>query len=351
LKAGTLVEDLILHDNVNFIVDPGIGMPHLCATETLVTERYKMPYICGPAPVESWESLRGAVETPWDHTWTIQFAVAEPAEPGSFWDKPGYTMMGAMLGPLKTHADEMNNRVAAFASDDPDGRGWYVSFSAAAEKEGFDVYGNEKEIGLVPIDITDFASLIKEWKEYDCDILWVNAPAFFFGILWRQCKVEGFQPKIVLATKAALFYTDVKAWGGDLPNGICNEMFWHPSIKDSQGIGDTTPMSFHERWVEATGQSVHQNSGFAYAYMQVLFDAIERAGTIDNEKVNMALRDTDMITLYQRVLFNDKNICRVPVGFGQWQKSDKPYVWDNPIIYSDHEFMPASAEMIFPIPY
>ena len=260
-------------------------------------------------------------------------------------------MMGAILGPLKEHESQINNKVALFASDDPDGRGWYVSFSDAAQKMGYDCYGADKQFGLTGIEAEDFTPLITAWKKYGCDVLWVNSPGFFFGNLWRQCHIEAFQPKIVLATKAALFYADANAWGGDLPNGVCNEMFWSESIEDSPGIAGTTPMNLHERWVAATGQTRNENVGMGYQYMQVLLNAVERAGTIDGEEVNHALRDTDMMTIYHRVLFNDKNICRMPVAFGQWQKTDKPYVWDNPIIYSEHEFMSATAEMIFPVPY
>ena len=37
--------------------------------------------------------------------------------------------------------------------------------------------------------------------------------------------------------------------------------------------------------------------------------------------------------------------------YGQWMKVDKPWVWECEIVYSRHDFIPTTAEAIFPIPY
>jgi ABC-type branched-subunit amino acid transport system substrate-binding protein len=350
-KAGTLAEDLILRSKVSFIVN-AIDPPHTRAPVATVTERHKIPHVSGVGPYEAWMGLRQEVTPPWQYTWTPSFAIATPASPGDFrHGKIGYNMMDSWTNALEQIAAQTNKRVAALASDEPDGRGWYLSFSPVLKEMGWDVYRVEEEFGLVPQDTTDFTSLIEEWKDYNCETLWANCPAPFFGTMWRQAHTLGFQPKMVYATRAGLFYSDIQAWGGDLPHAVCNEMFWHPSIKESPGIGDTTPMSLHERWVEDTGQPLHQNVGYGYAVVQVLIDAIERAGTLDGEQVNEALAETDLMTIYHRVVFDEDNFSRVPVSFGQWVKTDKPWVWDNPIVISQHEFLPATADLIFPIPY
>lgn len=349
-KTGTLAEDLILRDKVKFLLTTGaleINFPI-----ARVAERHKVPFMCGPGPFESWQAMRMEAEPPWRYSWDISFAIATPAPEGDFrHDASGYSMFDAWLGALKFFGGETNKKIALLAASDEDGTGWYMAFAPEAEKIGMGTYRSEEQFGLVPMDTTDFTSLIAKWRDENCELLWSNSPAPFFGAFWRQARMLGYQPKQVFATRAGLFYTDVTAWGGDLPQGICNEMFWNPSIKGTHGIGDTTPMSLHERWVEATGQPMHQIMGWLYADTQVLFDAIERAGSLDGEKVNEALGQTDMMTIYHRVVFDKDQYSRVPVSFGQWQKSDKPWVWDNPIVFSEHDFMPAEAEMIFPIPY
>jgi branched-chain amino acid transport system substrate-binding protein len=350
LKAGPLAEDLILTDKVNFLVNVGPLDFNLFVAEA--AERYDTVHMCGPGPYESWNATRMEATTPWEHSWMVSFAIAVPPAEGDFrYGKPGYTMFGIWSSALEEFLDETNKKIALLASDDPDGRGWYQAFAPQAESIGCDVYRADEEFGLVPGDTTDFTSLINEWKQQNCELLWSNCPAPFFGAFWRQAQTLEYQPKQVFATRSGLFYTDVNAWGEDLPLGICNEMFWHPSIQGTEGIGNTTAMSLHQRWVDETGQPLHQNVGWCYAIAQTLFDAIERAGTLDSAQVNEAMAETDLMTIYHRVVFDEDQYSRIPVAFGQWHKTEEEWVWQNEIVYSPHEFLPATADLIFPIPY
>jgi branched-chain amino acid transport system substrate-binding protein len=133
---------------------------------------------------------------------------------------------------------------------------------------GLDVLGAERKLGLFPMGTTDFTPIIKEWKNYGCEMLWGNCPGPDFGAMWRQCQAQGFQPKIVVAVRAHLFYIDANSWGGDLPLGVAGDTWWSPNFKDSPGIGGTTPMSLYERWVKATGQPLNPAIGHGYHLTQ-----------------------------------------------------------------------------------
>lgn len=233
-----------------------------------------------------------------------------------------------------------------FATDEPDGRAWYQFFPKALAEKGVDVVGYEKELGLFVMGTTDFTSIIREWKENDVEILFGNCPSPDFATMWRQCHTLNFQPKMVVTGRAALYYTDIASWGGDLPHGIGIDVYWEPGMKGVSGIGDTTPQSLFESWVEATGQPL--NFGIAWGYMQVqiLIDAIERAGTLDGATVNKALGETDLMTMNQRVVFDENQFCRVPIYYGQWFKTDQPWVWELRIVLSEHDFLPATADPI-----
>ena len=348
-KAGTLAQDLILRDKVQFIIN-GMDPPHMRAPIAAACERYKVVQISGCGPYEAWMGMRKSVEKPWQYTWTQSFAIATPAKPGDFrHGKLGYSMMDSWTGALDELGAKTNKKCGAFASDEPDGRGWYLAFSPVVAKQGWDVYRVKDEFGLVPMETTDFSSLIGAWRDNDCQVLWVNSPGFFFGSMWRQARRLGYKPKMVYATRAGLFFADVKAWGGDLGHGISNEMFWSPAFKDSPGIGGTTPQSLLDRWTKATGQPVNQNIGMGYQAVQILIDAVERAGALDTEKINQALKKTDLMTIYHRVAFDDENFSRHPVSFGQWvKKGDK---WVNEVVISNHDFLPKTADLLFPIPY
>ena len=349
-KAGVLAEDLVLRDKVQFLSNA--GPLDFDPPTAVVAERYKIPNMSGPGPYEAWQGVRASVEPMWEYTYMIAFAIAVPPGPGDFrYEKPGYTMFEVWAGALDEILPQTNKKIALLASSDPDGTGWYQAFGPAATDFGCEPYRADEGFGITPVDTTDFSPLINEWKAADCELFWCNCSAPFFGTCWRQCHTLGYQPKQVFASRAGLFYTDINAWGGDLPQAICNEMFWNPEIKEAVGIGGTTPKEFTERYIEETGLPYHQVMGLPYSSAQVLFDAIERAGTLDSEAVLQALSETDLMTMWHRVAFDEDKFSRQPCYFGQWQKTDKPWVWDNPVVFSQHDFLPATAEIIFPIPY
>ena len=171
--------------------------------------------------------------------------------------------------------------------------------------------------------------------------------------MWKQCKAMGFNPKMVIATRAGLFYEDVSAWGGDLPVGVSGETWWSPAFdpKYCKGIGGTTPMSLYERWQKDTGKPLNPGIGWGYNGIQILTDAVERAGSLDAEAVRQALAKTDMPTISSpRVTFDENQSARLPIFFSQWQKVDKPWKWECKVVSSYHDFLPQEAEMLFPIP-
>ncbi|TET18414.1 MAG: amino acid ABC transporter substrate-binding protein [Dehalococcoidia bacterium] len=351
LKAGTLAEDLVVRDKVHFFAS-GDEPPPMHTGVSTVADRYKVPYVTSTGPVEPWLGMRMEVEGHWEYTWaTGLFAIVTPAPPGDFRAKPGYTITDTWQAMLDLFGDQTNKRVAVFASDDPDGVGWYALFPGALEEVGYDVLGEERKVGLAPMETTDFTSIIMEWKDYNCEILWGNAPAPFAGTLLRQCSVLGFQPKMVSIGRAPLFHEDVSAWGGDLPNGIGVEIWWDPSFEDSPGIGGTTPKTLTEKWTEETGKQLNRGIGPGYRSIQVLIDAIERAGTLDGDAVNEALGETDLMTIGHRVKFDENHFSRGPLVFGQWTKTDQPWIWECPVVFSKHDFIRATADPIFPIPY
>jgi branched-chain amino acid transport system substrate-binding protein len=351
IKTGTLAEELVLRDEVRFFAGP-IRPPPINAPIAAIAERYKIPFVAAN-PLEPWQGIRTAVSPPWKYSWMFGFAIATPPPQGDFrHGKPGYTIADTWKSYIDMFGDKTNKRAGVFASDEPDGIGWYHSFPPMLKKWGYHVLGDERKLGLAPLETTDFTPTIKEWMKDKVEILWGNAPAPWFGTLWRQAYALGFKPKMVAAARAALFYDDVASWGGDLPHGIGIEMWWDPTFKGCAGIGDTTPKSLFERWRKEKGKPLNPNIGMGYTAMQILFNAIERAGTLDGEKVNMAIGKTDMMTISHRIVFEpETQFSRNPLVFGQWVKTNKPHKWELPIVLSKHDFIPVGAKPIFPMPF
>jgi branched-chain amino acid transport system substrate-binding protein len=110
-------------------------------------------------------------------------------------------------------------------------------------------------------------------------------------------------------------------------------------------------MSLAQRWTTAKNQPVNPAIGSGYRSVQVLIDAIQRAGSVDADKVNAALATTDLMTIGSRVKFDSSHFNRTPIYFGQWFKTDTAAGWDLKVVFSKHTFVPTQASPIFPVPY
>jgi branched-chain amino acid transport system substrate-binding protein len=254
---------------------------------------------------------------------------------------------------LNLFGDKTNKKIAVFATDEADGRGWYANFPGALESIGFNVIGEEKELGLVKMGTTDFSGLIREWKKNKCEILVGNSTAPDFATMWRQARAMGFVPKIAMIGRATLFYEDIAALGGNLPLGLGAEILWRQDYPADRfpGIGGRTPMSLFEAWKEQTGKPLNQGIGWGYFPMQVAFEAIRIAGSLEGQAISKAIGEVDIPTISGRAVFTkEEQHCRLPLTYGQWMKTDKPEKWENPIIFSKHDFIKVMAKPIFPIP-
>jgi len=353
-KVGTLTEELVLRDGVHVLLSP--DEPCTMHNDiSRVGNKYGIPQIIGGGPFEPWyHGMRAEVEGHWPYTWLTGFAIATPAAPPR--DVPGFTLVDTwfMYMDRVDALANTNGATGIFASDDPDGIGWYALFSGLLEEQGYNVIGEEKELGLFPMGTTDFTSIIDEWMANDVEILWGNCPGPDFGTLWSQCYAKGFRPKISCVGRAALFPVDVIAWGTEPPLGwgVGTEVWWSPAYPpaDFPGIGGTTAASLADSWL-ATGEPLNRGIGHGYLAAQVMFDAIERAGTLDGDAINAALAETDMMTIDGWVKFDpESHFSHMPLAFGQWfYEPAKTPPWTLYITCSALDYVPEEASEVFPV--
>ena len=353
LKVAPLTEHLILREKVHAI-GGHLEVPPMRQGTAMMADKHKIPAVVGVGPLESWMGIRNAAAKPFKYTWSIGVSIGTPPSKDFFlYGNPGYLLMPTWLGGLSAYADKTNKKVALAASDDPDGRAWYMVFSGAVGEKGFDCYGANKQFGIFPPGTSDFSSIIREWKNYGCEILWANCPGPDFGTLWRQCHTLGFKPKMAFVTRGAIYYRDIASWGGNLPHGVGMELYWDPSIKNAHGIGDTTPQSLAQRFYEKKKEPLAQGIGMDYFTAQILLDSIQRAASLDPDAILKAIRETNLkTTIHGPAAFDlPTQHCRHPAQIGQWRKTDKPSKWEAPCVFSYNDFQPATADYIFPIPY
>jgi branched-chain amino acid transport system substrate-binding protein len=343
-KTAALSTQLIEVDNViAFVVN---GVPVFANPASVIADRYKTPLVT-VGPWEPWWA-----GGPYKYAWHIGFLIATPIPEGDARaGKHGYSVFDAWFSFLNKYADQTNRKVAVIACDDADGRGWYPLFGQGLKEQGYTPYGIENNFGLYPPGTTDFSSLILTWKDAGCEILVGNLPGVDFGTFWRQAHTLGWKPKMAAIGRAALFYEEVAAWGGDLPLGIATEVWWDPSYP-FPGIGGRTSASLAEEWYKEKGIFVNRDIGWnGYATVQVILQAIEKAGVLDKEMINKAIAELESETIIGPIKFiPEMHSSPCIVVMGQWQKTDKPWVWECPIIHSDFPEIPVTSQPIFPLP-
>ncbi len=350
-KSAQLAEDLILRSNVDFIISPA-GFPQCVATKAIVCDKYKIIQTTGVVPMEPILALRSASSTPWNYTFMNGFAIGTPIEDTTDfrYGKGGYTIIDTWSYMLDKFGSQTNKVVGFFASDNPDGAGWYAAFPAAisATYPDYQLVGIDKKLGLFPVGTVDQSANIKAWMDAGVEILWGNCSGSDFGILGRQMKSMGFEPKMVGAALAALYYGDVSSWGGDIPNGVGIEVWGFSNITNGKGYGDTTPASLAAEWTKAKDRPFEQMVPHGYRCIQEIVQAVEAAGSLDKDDVLAAMKKTDFVSLTGRVKYDNNNFSQVPIAYGQWFKTDDKYGWALKVVASKHDFIPVEAEAIFP---
>jgi branched-chain amino acid transport system substrate-binding protein len=350
-KVGPLSTDLVVTNKVDALISPDAPCDLHDPTSVVANANHVPQIICG-GPFESWYYGMRSNST-WPYTWFSGFAIGAP-QPAPR-DVPGYTMVDTWFMYMDAVGAKTNTNkiVGLFASSDSDGVGWYAAFPELLKAQGYTVANVN---GLFPMTLPqDFTAMINAWKAANVQILWGNCPGAHFGALWSQCYAAGFRPKICLAARAALFPVDVNSWGTTPPlgYGVGCEVWWSPTYTVANGfvgIGSRTAASLAADWSGATGQGLNRGIGHGYEGVQIMLDAIKRAGDVDPDKINAALKTTDLHTISGWVKFDSTtHFSAVPLAFGQWFFDSATKTFTQYITASALASIPKEKDPLFPI--
>jgi len=343
-------EYLIDTNQVDAIVIPCIPPP-MVAPMVPVVEAAGIPLVAFPAPYEPWLGMIAE----YDHTYTFtsNFHIATPLDP----DVPGYLIKD--IGFEFFDAVGVTNEtevVGVYASNDGDGKGWYELMGAMLEDAGYttsawEVDGEGAGIGtgLFPMDTVDYSAIVNEWVDDGVNVMWGNCPAPHFKDLWTQAYAAGLRPKVIFGARAALFWTDQTALIGppDLATGVGLENWWHNDYDPivCPGFGTTTPQSLYERWVADSGEQLNPNIGWGYAKVQVMVDAIERAGSLDGAAIRDALETTDLDTIAYKIKYGAADHSSpAPLYYFQWFWDEDEDTVVLKVVHCKHDFLDTTGE-------
>ncbi len=197
------------------------------------------------------------------------------------------------------------------------------------KKAGFTVVGHE----IYPTGNTDFAPGLLKSRRENAQILFVFMDMPETAILlkqWKNFKLKSLPYGFMSAAEQPGFW--------DASNGDC-EYALVDVINGGNSPSTITPwtMKFVDAYKKKWGLEP-EGYGTSSSYMAVyaLKDAIERAGTLDSDKVVAALETIDLMGVYGRIRFDPKTHQVIPStdpkegavsGFFQWQDGKRVTFW------------------------
>jgi branched-chain amino acid transport system substrate-binding protein len=167
----------------------------------------------------------------------------------------------------------------------------------------------------------DFSSLILAAKTASADALFsVPSPPQSMVIV-RQMKQLDFAPKVTTLIRGPDLTTYWDAMGADA-NYILSDGNWHenmPYPNNKKLVQDFRTLFPQEK-------NIGLPVGAAYAAVQILADSIERAGSLNREKLRAAIAATNMVTVRGPVKFRPDGTGIIKYGLRQWQNGKNELV-------------------------
>lgn len=205
--------------------------------------------------------------------------------------------------------------VAIFAEKTDWGAELSGLWTEQANKRGYTVTTYEYAPGT-----TDFSSIILPAKDSGADVVLAlpNPPD---GLaLAKQIKELDFNANVYVFVRAADPPTFGENLGAD-SNGFMLMPGWNRGLK-FDGVAEMA-----ERYQAKFDAPAAATTGSAYAAVQILADAIQRAGSLDRDAIRDAIAATDMDTVAGHVTFNEDGTGNVITIINQWQDGKQVLVW------------------------
>jgi len=203
--------------------------------------------------------------------------------------------------------DQRPKNPALVSEDTPDGKGFGNAFVAAAEKYGYEFAVNDPWA----VGATDYSALITKLKGADVDAMLVFGSPSDTITLVRQMKELDFNVPYLHGWKGTWTGEFHDTLGTD-SDYILTDGFWSASYPytGAKELGDRFESEFGKDSVTV---------GAFYANAQVLFRAIEAAGSTDAEAVHDAIWGQEFTdTVVGDLQFDDTGFALIPSIATQW---------------------------------
>ena len=166
----------------------------------------------------------------------------------------------------------------------------------------------------------DFSDLILKAKSAGAEAVFaLPSPPDGMAIV-KQMRELDFSPKVYLFIRAP----DPPVWSQNLGKDgdyVLLSPGWHFAAKYPKVA------ELNEAHQKLFNRPADPIVGPSYACVQILADAVARAGTLDRDKIRDAIAATNMTTVVGPVRFRPDGTGEVKVFFQQWLKGKQELVW------------------------
>jgi len=199
--------------------------------------------------------------------------------------------------------------VALVIADAEFARNPAIGAKANAEQYGFTIV---REVRY-PLATTNFTAIVDEVAETGCDLLFLCSYLTDSIELIRALRAHSFRPKMVGGAMIGPQNASVKITLGPLLNGVVNYEYWAPV---PSMITPAARAMLEVYQIRAAGIGVdplgHYMAPLAYAQMQVVAQAVEATGSLDDDTLISYARAATFRTVMGDVAFGPN---------GEWRES------------------------------
>ena len=166
-----------------------------------------------------------------------------------------------------------------------------------------------------PLGAKDLSPLLKKIKAAKPDALFAFSYPDETILLAKQAKAISFNPKLFYTSigTAFAFYRDII--GAKVVEGVMGTGAWNPKVPYPGA------KEFWDRMNKFVGPDKVDwyGNAFCYSSVQVLEQAIEKAGTLDRKKIREVIATSTFDTVIGPVKYEDQINIQSPGEVGQWQ--------------------------------
>ncbi|MET1101669.1 MAG: amino acid ABC transporter substrate-binding protein [Pyrodictiaceae archaeon] len=323
-EVPKLFTRLITVDKVNFLIAPYSSSLTLAAVP--IAEQYHKVIL----------SHGGASDAIFTKGYKYIIQILSPA---SYYMKPAIDF-------LKSTGDK-DIKIAFIYEDAAFAKSVMEAAKKYAKEAGFKIVLDQ----TYPKGTTDFSQIIEKAKAAGANVL-LGGGHFQDGLqLVKQAHDLGLKLKFISILVAPTLPDFYKNLGPSIAEGVTAPAQWEVGVKYSPELAKKMGLEWYgptnEEYVKAfkkeCGMDPDYHAAEASAAILFLVKAIEKAGTLDNDKVREAANTLKIMTFFGPLWIDPKTGKQVghPVVLIQWQNGKKEIIWPPEA---------ATAKPVYPIP-